>query len=235
MHTHVHERWDARVELEFGHPMRAHERDVAERLERVKKRLPHLTQLAVTACLEHFTAGQARLLLSSAPGRDTLRKSREPYRSLWTWHAIEELEHKAVALDVYKHMGGGYLRRCAVMLFVAPAFVVRTIKTWWMLVRRRRLPVLASVWKMIKFLFWWPGYITRFASHFAQWFSPWYNPVRSHPRDAALVAKYAALLRGKEVEEGQGSGEERGAGRVLVLGPDGPRTEAAETMPAAKL
>jgi predicted metal-dependent hydrolase len=29
----------------------------------------------------------------------------------WRWHAAEELEHKAVAFDVFKAAGGGYLLR----------------------------------------------------------------------------------------------------------------------------
>ncbi|MCA3229513.1 MAG: metal-dependent hydrolase [Burkholderiales bacterium] len=38
---------------------------------------------------------------------------------LWGWHAVEETEHKAVAFDVYRRCGGGYLRRLAAGLYAS--------------------------------------------------------------------------------------------------------------------
>jgi predicted metal-dependent hydrolase len=32
-------------------------------------------------------------------------------RALWEWHAVEEIEHKSVAFDVYEAMGCGYFHR----------------------------------------------------------------------------------------------------------------------------
>ena len=37
------------------------------------------------------------------------------------WHGAEEVEHRAVAYDLYQHLDGGYLRRVRQMLVVAPA------------------------------------------------------------------------------------------------------------------
>ena len=76
------------------------EKLIEKRLKIAKKLFSPLTQLAVTACLEHFTAGLASILLETKAGRDALQRMGEPYRSLWTWHALEELEHKSVAFDV---------------------------------------------------------------------------------------------------------------------------------------
>ena len=39
-------------------------------------------------------------------------------RPLWRWHAMEEMEHKAVAFDVYQTTGGGELLRACTMLQV---------------------------------------------------------------------------------------------------------------------
>ena len=83
MHTAVHEAWNRRIKAEFGHPMDHVEKLVDNNIEEVKRRLPHLSQLALTACLEHWTAGLGHQLLCTESGAGTLAKCAEPYRSLW--------------------------------------------------------------------------------------------------------------------------------------------------------
>src|SRR3546814_2723588 len=62
------------------------------------KRRPPIMQLAATCALEHFTAILANAVLSDPAhlvGADT-----EAQR-MWRWHAVEEIEHKAVASDTW--------------------------------------------------------------------------------------------------------------------------------------
>ncbi len=74
--------------------------------------LPPAAQLAVTCALEHFTAILAEQLLQRDDHRDAIDES---VRGLWVWHALEESEHKAVAYDVYRAVGGSYPLRVLVM------------------------------------------------------------------------------------------------------------------------
>jgi uncharacterized protein len=76
-----------------------------------------LQMLAVTAAAEHFTATLAADVLE----RNTWAEHDmdADARSLWLWHAAEEIEHRHVAYDVYQHLGGGYLRRVAAMVPLA--------------------------------------------------------------------------------------------------------------------
>ena len=68
-------------------------------------------RLATTAAFEHFTAHLARLAL-----RDGLVDAMDPMLAdLLRWHAIEELEHKAVAFDVLSAVDGRYSTRVAGM------------------------------------------------------------------------------------------------------------------------
>ena len=61
----------------------------------------------------------------------------EAVRDLFVWHALEESEHKAVAFDVYKAVGGGERLRVWTMNFFRFGFVVRH--------RARGRPVAAAV------------------------------------------------------------------------------------------
>ncbi len=75
--------------------------------------------LAVTCAYEHFTA-----LLADG----TLRYPRwlegadENLRTVWSWHAAEETEHRAVAFDLYRAVGGNHAWRVRWLLFVCVVF-----------------------------------------------------------------------------------------------------------------
>lgn len=79
------------------------------------------SNLATTAALEHFTATLAELLLSSEEIQ-ALFGSAE-VRDLFLWHALEESEHKAVAFDVYRAVGGTERMRVLTMKIMRAVFV----------------------------------------------------------------------------------------------------------------
>ena len=56
-------------------------------------------QLAITCAFEHFTALLGGYILRHPEVLSTLD---EDATKLWVWHAIEEIEHRAVAFDVYQ-------------------------------------------------------------------------------------------------------------------------------------
>jgi predicted metal-dependent hydrolase len=97
------------------------DRAVGDDLARRRAARRPIDDLAVTCALEHFTALLAELWLA----RPELRElAVEPLRTLWTWHAIEELEHKAVAFDVYRNVGGSYKTRVYWMARTTVAFIL---------------------------------------------------------------------------------------------------------------
>lgn len=69
-------------------------------------------RLAVTAALEHFTAIMAEDALQTRE----LEHADPEVRHLLEWHAVEELEHKAVAFDVLAEVAPSYPLRCAGMI-----------------------------------------------------------------------------------------------------------------------
>ena len=63
------------------------------------KTLSRERQLALTVAMEHFTASLAEFLLKNPEAMDTVDPT---VRKMMLWHAVEEIEHKAVAFDVYR-------------------------------------------------------------------------------------------------------------------------------------
>lgn len=81
--------------------------------------------LAVTAALEHYTATLAECLLEKPEAQALLGDTE--VRSLLLWHALEESEHKAVAFDVYRAVGGPEWLRIWVMRVASTIFLFEVI------------------------------------------------------------------------------------------------------------
>ncbi|MGK0375230.1 MAG: putative metal-dependent hydrolase [Arenicella sp.] len=60
-------------------------------------------RLARTVCAEHVTAVMANHALTHP---EHMKHFPESFRNLFLWHAIEEIEHKSVAFDVYQQCVG---------------------------------------------------------------------------------------------------------------------------------
>ncbi|HEY2205004.1 MAG TPA: metal-dependent hydrolase [Pseudonocardia sp.] len=75
-------------------------------------------RVAGVAAIEHFTAVLGDMILNS-PKLD--EHGVDPTMlDLLRWHGAEEVEHRAVAFDLYMHLDGRYPRRVRQMLVVAP-------------------------------------------------------------------------------------------------------------------
>src|SRR4051812_4859905 len=109
---------------EYGYPTRgidSYVRGLYWVRERIQSKK---VNLAFTAALEHYTATLAELLLTDEAARQAV--GRPGARDILTWHALEESEHKAVAFDVYKEVGGGELMRIAIMFLTDLLFIGET-------------------------------------------------------------------------------------------------------------
>ena len=80
-------------------------------------------QLAITCAFEHFTALLGGYILRHP---EILASSDEDTIKLWVWHAIEEIEHRAVAFDVYQHVYGDDKVRRMIMRSVTTGFASLT-------------------------------------------------------------------------------------------------------------
>lgn len=96
LHGREHDRLNA-LFLDMGIRVDFAEKGVMLGLSLLEKCSPE-QQLACTIFMEHFTAIFGESFLTHR----AFREACEPEAlALWTWHALEELEHKSVAYDVY--------------------------------------------------------------------------------------------------------------------------------------
>ena len=95
---------------------------IAWRIENGKNLHP-VNHVAVTAAYEHFTAVMATGTLTHPRW---LAGAPHDLALLWRWHCVEESEHKAVAFDLYRAMGGSERRRILWFVYIALQFFVES-------------------------------------------------------------------------------------------------------------
>jgi predicted metal-dependent hydrolase len=118
-HSREHVALNERLQ-EMGYPTRFNDRLTARSLLRDERMFSPLTCLAMTAALEHFTAVFAESLLGDEDAQALLGSTE--VRKMLLWHAYEESEHRAVAFDVYRAVGGTERRRIWTMRMVTLTF-----------------------------------------------------------------------------------------------------------------
>lgn len=97
--------------------------------------LPARQQLACTTFMEHFTALLAEQWLTD----DRFQKTSDPEMlKLWYWHALEELEHKSVAYEVFEKVQGTRRERMLAGPLVVAALLPGIVFSWAWLVAQDR-------------------------------------------------------------------------------------------------
>lgn len=119
-HSREHHALNDRLQ-QMGYPTRFIDRTLARAFRWEERVLSPLTCLAATAALEHYTAVFAETILSDADARALLGASE--VRSMLLWHAYEESEHRSVAFDVYRAIGGSERRRIWVKRVITYTFL----------------------------------------------------------------------------------------------------------------
>lgn len=109
MHGREHRDLNGRLEA-LGYPADRTEAQLGRLLDRMVKLRPSSIPLAMTAAAEHFTGILAEAVLGDDQTREVLFNHPD-LQALISWHALEELEHKNVAFDVFERSGGGYVAR----------------------------------------------------------------------------------------------------------------------------
>jgi predicted metal-dependent hydrolase len=177
LHSREHHAYNLWLDRQ-GVGARVLETATAQRLELLKRATSQRRRLAITLCLEHFTAILADQVLDNPA---VLQNAHPQMRRLWRWHALEETEHKAVAFDVYEQAFGRGLKawalRCSAMFGASFFFVLFTWLYLLRLVRRDgQLWNIAGWWALLRFVFIKPAPFVRILPAWASWFRPRFHP-----------------------------------------------------------
>lgn len=172
-HGVSHEQLNRAIES-LGFPMSKITGAMLKRIEFLKT-LSHSRQLALTVAMEHFTASLAEFLLKNP---DILDDVDPTIRQMLIWHAVEEIEHKAVAFDVYRRCVNNEFMRKRVMAIAMVSLFSRL--AWYqvqMLWADRHWPSLRE-WREAWRFFWGKRGILRdnmkgLAKFFRTGFHPW--------------------------------------------------------------
>lgn len=78
-------------------------------------------KLALSAAYKHLTSVFSDGLLRYPEWTAGMASS---MKLLWSWHAMEEIDHKAVAFDVYREIGGGGAARIGWYLYACLMFTI---------------------------------------------------------------------------------------------------------------
>jgi predicted metal-dependent hydrolase len=175
-HRREHERYNESLCSQRGYDLAYLEGRLETNIKRSYTFLSPLQRLAATAAFEHITAIMAESALSE--DNPMIDQADAAMQELWNWHAAEEMEHKSVAFDVYKAVGGTEkmrkrgMRQATVFLMfdvlIGLVHMLRRDKKFWS----------PSLWYQgWKFLFFkggilrrvWPAYKEYFRDDFHPW------------------------------------------------------------------
>ena len=132
------------------------------------------SRMALTVAFEHFTAMLAHAVLSD---KSWLHNAHPAYATLWRWHAIEEIEHKAVTFDVYQAIKGGYFTRIREVFFGTIILCYHiTAYTCYFLFKEKLFFKPKVWWRGLKFLWGKSGVFWKILPMYFSFYRPSYHP-----------------------------------------------------------
>lgn len=176
-HTREHVAFNAQV-ANAGYDIAGMDEWIRSRLGETRQQHP-VAQLCVTVALEHFTAIFAHQMLSDS---SLFAGATEDSRRMWLWHAVEEVEHKAVAFDTYLYVTRDlkplrrWAIRSAVFWKVSRNFVRFRTRDALALLRQDGIVGMRARTRLAWYLIGKPGVLRRVFPMWLSYFRPGFHP-----------------------------------------------------------
>lgn len=133
--------------------------------------------LALTAASEHMTAIMAHSFFER---QSVFAGADQRIRALYAWHAMEEVEHKAVAFDVMRRVARcGYVLRIAAMIVNTVSFPIDTFLIMHHMFRVDGLPLGQRLRLWLRGLWWLykpGGVFMPVLGHYLRYYRPGFHP-----------------------------------------------------------
>ena len=176
IHSREHRKYNQLLCQQRGYDLGELEGVYLNRIEASKNdpKITNRVMLASTVAVEHFTASFGESFLQGK----LVKNVEGPLGDLWRWHSLEELEHKSVAFDVYRQIGGDNKMRTTVMRLSMMTLFWDVMKVAIKILRHdQQLWKWKTVKSMAKFLFSKQGFIRihvpAYKAFFRDDFHPW--------------------------------------------------------------
>jgi uncharacterized protein len=159
------------------------------------------TRLGATMCIEHMTAIVAAELLANP---HHLEGAEPEMHRVWLWHGVEEVEHKAVAFDVWMYATRDWsgLRRwatrSAMLVGVSASFFVNRTRGQLELMRQDGEGWLSALPKLMRYGFGKGGIGRAVLKPWARFLKPGFHPWQID--DRALITKGEAIVAAMQPE-----------------------------------
>ncbi len=174
-HSRIHEDFNAQA-ASLGMAMEKIQRRFKRRIGTARRNLDPGRQLAITAALEHITATLAQWTLEN-PEAGVGGENHSPLREMLVWHAMEEIEHKAVAFDVYRATVNREKQRIVVAKIIFRTFWVQmAIAQVMLLWHDRKIPSLRHIREAWTFMWGEGGFRRWSAPEFRRYLEPGFHP-----------------------------------------------------------
>ncbi len=185
-HSREHELMNGFLQ-ERGVDLARLEREILGFMNLLRKHLSPERQLAHTVAVEHFTALMAEEFLLKY---DALEEMDPRIAPIWAWHAIEESEHKAVAFDVYKAIGGSEFTRVTEMMIVSVLFpVFSAVHLVQLMKEDGQLGNMKSWLGAVNYMWGRPGVFRKLLPSYFKFYSPRFHPWNHDARGLVEKAK----------------------------------------------
>ena len=185
-HSREHELMNGFLQ-ERGVDLARLEREILGFMNLMRKYLSPERQLAHTVAVEHFTALMAEEFLLKY---DALEEMDPRIAPIWAWHAIEESEHKAVAFDVYKAIGGSEFTRVTEMMVVSVLFpVFSAVHLVQLMKEDGQLGNMKSWLGAVNYMWGRPGVFRKLLPSYFKFYSPRFHPWNHDARGLVEKAK----------------------------------------------
>jgi uncharacterized protein len=146
--------------------------------------------LANTLAVEHLTAVWSHCVLSDP---FWFEHADPTFTAIWRWHAIEEIEHKSVAFDVFRAVNGGYFTRVLGMLSATLSLTFfMTRNMWHMMGKDKCRWDIKLWWKMLNTYWGKGGFLRQAIKPYLAYYKPSFHPWQQN--DLHLIEKWKAYL-----------------------------------------